>query len=244
MPRLIVVVIALVAVILLLRWFVRTKPSDVARILRQSGLAMIIGVLVFLAATGHLYWLFALIGSIFALLPRLLPLLRYVPLLGSLIAYIKRKRATAPPSSGQQSRVETRFLRMTLDHDSGEMNGEILEGQYKGQRLGDLKLEQLVTLYKDYRAQDQKSAALLQAYLERVHGDEWQRTTGESTTSVDTGSMTHEEAHEILGLAADASDQEIVDAHRRLMQKLHPDRGGSTYLAAKINQAKDLLLAR
>ncbi len=242
MPRLIIFVIVLLTVILLLRWFVHAKPSDVARILRRIGLAVIIGVLIFLVATGRLYWLFGLIGSIFALLPRLLPLLRYVPLLGSLISYIKRKRAAAAPSSGQQSRVETRFLRMTLDHDSGEMNGEILEGQFKGQRLGDLGLEQLVTLYKDYRVQDQQSAALLQAYLERVHGDEWHRMTGESTSSVETGTMSREEAYEILGLASNASDQEIIDAHRRLMQKLHPDRGGSTYLAAKINQAKDLLL--
>jgi len=242
-PRIVLVVIVLIGIFIVMRWFMRARPADVSRILRRFGTAIIIGGLIFLAITGRLHWLFALIASIFAFLPRLLPLLRYVPLLGGLISYVKRKHATAAPSSGQQSRVETRFLRMTLDHDSGAMDGEVLEGQFKGQQLGSLSLEQLLILYKEYRTRDEQSAALLQAYLERVHGEEWHRTneeTGQTTT--ETGKMGREEAYEILGLSPGASDDEIIAAHRRLMQKLHPDRGGSTYLAAKINQAKDFLL--
>jgi len=243
MPRIILIFIVLIAVFMLMRWFVRANPADVARVLRKSSIAIVVGLLIILAATGRLHWLFALIASIFAFSPRLLPLLRYVPLLGSLIAYYKRKRAAASPSSGQQSRVETRFLRMTLDHDSGVMNGEVLEGQFRGKQLSDLSFEQLLTLYKEYRAQDEQSAALLQAYLERVHGEKW-HDANENTSSVETGKMDREEAYEILGLSPDASKEEIIDAHRHLMQKLHPDRGGSTYLATKINQAKDLLLGK
>jgi len=227
---------------MLMRWFIRTKPADISRILRKLGVAVLVGGLILLAATGRLHWLFALIGSIFAFLPRLLPLLRYIPLLGTLIAHLKRKRATTAPATGQQSKVETRFLRMTLDHDSGAMNGEILEGQFKGRKLNNLVLEQLLALYKEYRVQDEQSAALLQSYLDRVHGDEWRSSTESAASSPETGKMNREEAYEILGLASDAGKQEVIDAHRRLMQKLHPDRGGSTYLAAKINQAKDLLL--
>jgi len=242
MPRIILIVVILIMVIMVLRWFVNAKPADVSRILRRAGISIFIGILIILAATGRLNWLFALIGTLFALLPRLLPLLRYVPILGSLIAYLKRTKAAATPSAGQQSRVETRFLRMTLDHDSGDMSGEILEGQFKGRRLSDLVLDELVALYNEYRVQDEQSAALLQAYLDRVHGEEWHTSSEDAASSVKTGKMSHEEACEILGIAPDADKEQIIEAHRRLMQKMHPDRGGSTYLAAKINQAKDILL--
>lgn len=244
MPRIILILAIVLVVYFAMRWIMRSNPTDVSRVIRKGATALIIGALVFLAATGRLHWLFALVASIFAFLPRLLPLLRYVPLLGGLIAYFKRKRAAAAPSGGQQSRVETRFLRMTLEHDTGSMNGEILEGQFKGQQLGNLSLDQLLILYKEYRTQDEQSAALLQTYLDRVHGEKWRDTIGEATSSVATGKMNRNEAYEILGLKSDAGEQEVIDAHRRLMQKLHPDRGGSNYLAAKINQAKDLLLGK
>jgi hypothetical protein len=242
MPRIILIVVILIAAVMALRWFVNAKPADVARLLRRLGISVVIGILILLAATGRLNWLFALIASLLALLPRLLPLLRYVPLLGSLIAYLKRKKAASTPSPGQQSRVETRFLRITLDHDSGAMTGEILYGRFKGQLLSDLALDQLIALYKEYLTEDEQSAALLQAYLDRVHGEEWHHAKEEAASSVENAGMSHEEACEILGIGPEAGKEQIIEAHRRLMQKLHPDRGGSNYLAAKINQAKDILL--
>lgn len=125
LPRIILILFVLITIFVLIRWFVHTKPANVIRILRKAAIAIIIGVLILLAVTGRLHWLFALIASIFAFLPRLLPLLRYIPLLSGLIAYLKRKKTASKPSAGQQSGVETQFLRMTLDHDSGAMNGEI-----------------------------------------------------------------------------------------------------------------------
>lgn len=242
MPRIILIVVILIAVIMALRWFVNAKPADVSRLLRRLGISAVIAILILLAATGRLNWLFALIASLIALLPRLLPLLRYVPLVGSLIAFLKRRKAASAPSPGQQSRVETRFLRMTLDHDSGAMTGAILDGRFKGQMLSDLALDQLIVLYKEYLAQDEQSAALLQAYLDRVYGEEWHHSKEEEAASTDSTRMSREEACEILGIGSDAGKEQIIEAHRRLMQKLHPDRGGSNYLAAKINQAKDILL--
>jgi DnaJ-class molecular chaperone len=85
----------------------------------------------------------------------------------------------------------------------------------------------------------------LQAYLDRVYGDDWQQQAGDQArqqTASPSGEMSRDEALQVLGLSDGASEDEIVEAHRRLMQKLHPDRGGSSYLAAVINQAKDTLL--
>ena len=56
--------------------------------------------------------------------------------------------------------------------------------------------------------------------------------------------MTRELALEILGLKGEPDRDEIIKAHRTLMQRMHPDRGGSDYLAKKINQAKDFLLKK
>ena len=97
------------------------------------------------------------------------------------------------------------------------------------------------------RVDDPQSVQLLEAYLDRTHGDSW-RGPDESgggtggTERATGGKMTVAEAREILGVDESASRDEIIDAHRRLMQKMHPDRGGSTYLASKINQAKDVLI--
>jgi hypothetical protein len=134
---------------------------------------------------------------------------------------------------------------MTLDHDSGTLDGEVLAGRHAGVRLGALSLVQLQALLLDYRREDADSARLLESYLERVHGPQWHEGFAREEGAAEagfTGPMTRDEAWRILGLEADADRESIIAAHRRLMQKLHPDRGGSDYLAAKINQAKDCLL--
>jgi hypothetical protein len=142
---------------------------------------------------------------------------------------------------------------MTLDHETGAMDGEVLEGPFQGQRLGDLRLEQLLRMLELYQDSDQQSASVLTAYLEREHPDwreqasqrsaEWQEDPGSTGGgSAAARPMTRADALAILGLEANADPDQIRAAHRRLMQKLHPDRGGSDYLAAQINAAKTLLL--
>ena len=125
------------------------------------------------------------------------------------------------------------------------MDGVVLEGAYRGRRLAELALGDLLNLLAICRAEDSQSATVLEAYLDRVHGDGWRDAFhgNGNEHGEEPSRMTPTEAREILGVGADAGREEIVDAHRRLMQKIHPDRGGSTYLAAKINQAKDTLLA-
>jgi hypothetical protein len=128
------------------------------------------------------------------------------------------------------------------------MSGEILQGRGKGHQLGALALEQLLGLLDDYRHADPQSANLLEAYLDRVHGTEWREASGANAGSgrqtTGQAQMTREEAYAVLGLEPGASRAQVLEAHRRLMQKVHPDRGGTNFLAAKINQAKDMLLGK
>ena len=207
---------------------------------------MAIGVaLIALSATGRLNWVFALFGALLPFLRRLLSLVAYLPAFQRMYRQFKNAQPAAGQPTGQQSAVETRFIRMTLDHDTGEMNGSVLEGRFAGHDLRELSLEQLIALLAECIREDEESAALLRAYLERVHGDEWQEReqpqAGDNAAGF-SSEMTRHEAYEILGLDEGATEEQIIEAHRRLMQKVHPDRGGSTFLASKINGAKDLLL--
>ncbi|MGI9212894.1 MAG: DnaJ domain-containing protein [Methylococcaceae bacterium] len=172
------------------------------------------------------------------MLVRLAPLaLRY--LLDRLpLGYRTKNSGDTAAGTASRSTVKTRHLIMVLDHLSGHISGRVIAGRYEGRHLHELSPTELQHLYTDYAGQDDESARLLKAYLERVQtGTE---PPGHSTAG--GGVMAVAEALEILGLAEGCSSAEIQAAHRRLIQKLHPDRGGSSYLAAKINQARDILL--
>jgi hypothetical protein len=146
-------------------------------------------------------------------------------------------------SPGQTSRVDTDYLEMELDHDTGAMQGRVRKGMFKGRDLESLKPMELGLLWQDCRFEDPQSAQILEAYLDRVH-ETWREdmARGEREMRDKDGRMSTEEAYGILGLAPGASEEDIRRAHRELMLKLHPDRGGSTYLAAQVNEAKDVLL--
>jgi hypothetical protein len=146
---------------------------------------------------------------------------------------------------GSSSTVRSRFLRMHLDHDSGMLDGEILGGIFAGRMLTELDVAALQALRREVAA-DAESLALVEAYLDRRmpgwrEDFERDRAAG-SRGAADAGAMTDQQAYEILGLAPGAGEAEIRAAHRRLMKKVHPDQGGSTFLATKINEAKDWLL--
>ena len=249
---LLVLVIALYLMYSFTRWRKGQSQATLQKNITRVAIYVGIALLVLLAATGRLHWLFAVIaslaGALIPLLRRSLPfLVRYLPFLAGLYRQAKAKNSASSPTSGQQSKVETRFLRMSLDHDSGDMSGEVLEGDFQGNKLEDLSLEQLIALLSECRQNDPDAAPLLEAYLDRMHQADWREAyheQGQNQTNNQPNSdkMTAQEAYDILGLKQNATPQEVTEAHRRLMQKLHPDRGGSTYLAAKINQAKDTLL--
>jgi hypothetical protein len=148
---------------------------------------------------------------------------------------------------GTGSRVRSRYVRMQLDHDTGSLSGQVVSGTYAGRALDELDRDELLGLRQEV-AGDGESLALVDAYLDRRMPG-WREDVEDDATAgarraPDTGPMTNQQAYEILGLAPGASQAEIRAAHRRLMKKVHPDQGGSTFLAAKINEAKDRLLGR
>jgi hypothetical protein len=145
---------------------------------------------------------------------------------------------------GQVSRVRSAFVEMELDHDTGAMRGRILAGRHEGKMLDDLEVATLVGLLGEI---DEESRALLAAYLDRREPGWREHAQGNADAGKGAfggGKMTEEEAYQILGLLPGASAEEIARAHRSLMKKLHPDQGGSTYLAARVNEAKEVLLRR
>lgn len=239
--RALIILAAFAGLYLALRWIVK-QPRKI----QLQVAAVIAGVgLIGLAATGRLNWVFAVFGALLPFLRRLLSLVVYLPTFQRVYKQFKSAQPAAGPAPGQHSTVETRFVRMTLDHNTGEMDGSVREGRFAGKVLKALTLDQLLQLLAECSREDEESAVLLRAYLERVHGDEWKdrdQPEADSDATGFSGEMTRREAYEILGLEEGAGEEQIIDAHRRLMQKLHPDRGGSTFLAAKINQARNRLL--
>ena len=165
-------------------------------------------------------------------------------LLGWLPWSIPGFAARTHKSAGQVSRVRSAFMEMELEHDTGAMRGHVLAGPHEGATLDALDVPTLVGLLSEI---DDESRALLMAYLDRREPRWRERAKGDAAAGAGgggwrTGKMTREEAYEILGLQPGASAEDIGRAHRNLMKRLHPDQGGSTYLAARVNEAKDVLL--
>ena len=226
-PYFLLGLVLVVAAYFLLRWFITARPAQVRKVLVGAGLILGSILLIALALGGRLT-----LTSLLA--PALLLLL--------LMRSMKRFRsAQRGPTPGRSSELRTRFLRMQLDHDSGELSGTVLEGPYTGRTLDALTEDDLFALWRLCLAEDEQSARVLESYLDRRLGGGWQAEAGGPAAS-GAESMTREEAYRILGLEPGANAEEIRAAYRRMMRQHHPDQGGSDYLAAKINQAKALLL--
>jgi DnaJ domain len=221
----------LLGMLLLVYVFVNADPVRLARNLKWTGI-VIAGLAV----------LALIVTQSARLFEFLIPLAMVAPLLGRLRWVIDRFR---PATAGRRSTVTTDYLRMSLDHDTGAMTGTVLRGNLAGLRVEGLGLPDLLALLRECRVEDERGARLLEAYLDRVHPD-WREAMGsaEATGARGGGSsaMTEAEAYAILGLSPGADAEAVKDAHRRLMMKLHPDHGGTDYLATQINRARDLLL--
>jgi hypothetical protein len=232
MPTLLLGIGVLVLVLWGLHVLKKADPRGVAKGLRAFGGVGAIGGAAFLALRGQ-YGLALPLG------------IAGLSLLGWMPGMPKAFGNRWNKSPGQISRVRTAFVEMELDHDTGAMEGRILAGPYEGSLLSALAVPTLVELMAQI---DDESRALLAAYLDRrdprwrEHGDP--NAAAGNGTAPGSGPMTQEEAYQILGVQPGTSPGEISRAHRNLMKKLHPDQGGSTYLAARVNQAKDVLLRK
>ena len=206
----------------------QANPSRLARMIRLVGPILL-----------------ALAGAVFVLIGR-------AGLGGMLVSgafawfMTNRVRQGTTKTAGKRSTVRTAALEMELDHDSGDLEGLVLAGRHEGKVLGQMSLFDLLELRADLSG-DGESLQLLETYLDGrfpLWREDVEANTGAGQGGAPaSGAMTEQEAYQILGLEAGASAADIRKAHRRLMQRVHPDLGGSSFLAARINQAKDVLLA-
>ena len=231
MPALLLGVVVLILLLFAGYSFSKADPKQAVRVLRYIGGGAALLFAVFLLVRGA-------IGPAVS-----------IGLVGlALLGYVSLWRASfggrTQKSPGQVSRVRTAFLEMELDHDSGALRGQVLAGGHQGAALDDLDVPTLITLLGEI---DEDSLPLLAAYLDRRQ-PRWREHAPDDAAAANGsrasrgGKMTEEEAYQILGIQPGATAQDIARAHRSLMKKLHPDQGGSTYLAARINEAKDVLV--
>lgn len=209
----------------------------------KPGLMLLLGIVVLAVATGRANAIFALIGGLVAAAWRLAPLLmRFYPQIRQLM---DRFGVQATGGSTGSSKVNTATLSMSLDHKSGRIDGDIIAGQFMGRTLSSLSFDELKTLHAICQKQDVDALRLLEAFIQREYPEtkeQWSSSGQQSGTNNDPN-MSIDEAWDILGLTPNSSKEEIINSHRKLMSRLHPDKGGSTFLAARVNQAKDRLLA-
>jgi DnaJ domain len=231
MPTIILGLLALVLVMWALNVISKVNPKVGARVLKLSGGLLALGLGVFLGLRGE-------VGIAIPLGAFGLGLLGWLPFGPAGFSSRTQK------SSGRNSRVRSAYFDMELDHDSGAMRGTILAGRHQGAAIESLDVKTLVGLLTDV---DEESRALLVAYLDRRDAAWSEHAQGDAATgrgAASSGKMSEQEAYQILGLQAGAGADDISRAHRTLMKKFHPDQGGSTYLAARINEAKEILLRR
>lgn len=243
MTTVLLVVAFIVGVFWLFKHFNSLGQAGRKQFWKRFAFALIFGLVLLLTATGRLHYIAAVVTGILPFIRKLLPALRYLPFFKQLY---QQSQASKAGDGGQQSSVETSLLRMELDHESASLDGQIRAGQFSGKRLSELSQPQLIALYEEACSDYRDSVELLEAFLKRELGDDWQayRQREEQTHSSASArsALGLAEAYEILGLEEGATREEIIQAHRRLMQKFHPDRGGNDFLAAQINQAKKILL--
>ncbi|MBK8175720.1 MAG: molecular chaperone DnaJ [Rhodospirillales bacterium] len=258
LPMLLAGIALLAGCLLLLNWIGTADLRTLTSVAKTAAVAVLVIIAIVLTMSGRIGW-------IIGLAPFAVPLFFRWRARGGSFGDLFGQTQGLPGGStgGRTTRTRSRFLDMHLDHDSGAVDGSVLDGAYAGRMLNAMSLDEVLDLCRFLRQEDQPSSLLIEAYLDRRKPD-W-RTAGDGTAEAGgadgerTGAeanqggrqesgaakaMSREEAYRILGLAPGAADAEIRAAHRHLIASVHPDRGGSAFLAAQVNMARDLLLRK
>lgn len=237
MPQFLIAILLLWLGLYALRFFANANPKTLIRVGKQGGGIVALGVAALLLLRGRIDMAMGVGGA-------------GLWLLGWSAGPFNFKGFKKVGGAPKVSRVRSAMVEMELDHSSGTMQGTVLAGALEGMRLADLTRPQCEALYQTCRSDDPEGARLLEAYLDRRFAG-W-RGAGQSDADAGRGSggarhsgtMSEDEAYEVLGLQKGAARDDVARAHRTLMKKLHPDHGGTTSLAARVNEAKDVLMRR
>jgi DnaJ domain len=221
-------IVALLIILWFMHKYVRANPRGMSYVLQKGG-----GILAIIAAA-----LVTARGEFAVGLP--------LALMGfGLLGWVKTDIFAGWGPSGGSARIRTKFLDVEVDRATGAIRGRVIAGRKAGAALDALDTATLTALLAEV---DEESRRLLTAYLDRRGAgrreDAHQGANARQRAAPGSGKMSEEEAYQILGLEPGAGAEEIGRAYRALMKKLHPDQGGPTYLAARINEAKETLLRR
>lgn len=231
---------------MLVREFLSAAPAMVARRMKQGGGTVLIVFALLLLSKGQVGTALGFGALGFWLLTG-----RRASLFGA----ARPRGAPKPRGKSRVSRVRSATIEMELDHASGVMSGLVLAGPFEGAPLAQLDRDSLSSLYDFCVSADAEGARLLEAYFDRRFpgwrgaAQDKQHAGGGgpgpgARRGPRSGAMSEEEACQLLGLAKGASREEVARAHRSVMKTAHPDHGGSTDLAARVNEAKDVLMRR
>ncbi len=250
------VIICGFAFVLLMKFFwAQTQPKISTKVITLAVSVLITGLTI-MVVTGRMHILAAFGTVALPFLRRALGLLRFLPVLSNLsvLKGFSSMRFAGSQNSihnakntSESSDTSTSELSMSLNHQTGEMDGRVLFGKYDKRSLRKLSDEEIIDLYD--MLQEEDSRRLMKVYLEKyrpeihsANSESADNSHYDSSNQEESGEMSIERARAILNLEPNADRNAVIDAHRRLIQKLHPDRGGSSYLASQLNKAKQILI--
>lgn len=246
MAKLLLLLTAVAVIWYSYRWWKNEDPDKRNKSLWTYGLWGLAAVLILLTVSGRAHWITGAIGALLPMVKAMLPQLQ------RLLPFAMQWRK----NQAQQGQLTGEWVKLKVDPLTGVMDGLVLKGSFEGQALSALSESQLKTLLGDCLDNEMKSTQLLATFLQHSYGEQWQTTFAEvlqqhsaqsqqqASSGAANGPLSVKDAYEVLGVNEDSTKEEVLKAYKSMMQKVHPDRGGSDYLTRLVSEAKDLLLKR